>query len=91
MRINGPATICLLASSLVNAFPTPEETSYFNEATSTLPTVASIETEVALDQLAELAKFASDASQNALTSTSKQKRGLCTPSKLSIRREWSVI
>jgi len=54
MRINSPATICLLASSLVNAFPTPEKTpalsSYFNEATSTLPTVASTETEVALDR-----------------------------------------
>lgn len=25
MRINGPATICLLASSLVDAFPAPQE------------------------------------------------------------------
>jgi tyrosinase len=95
MRINGAAIICLLASSLVHAFPAPREkpalSSDFDEATVTLPSVASAETEVALDQLAELAKFASDVSQNALTSTSKQKRGPCTLSKLSIRREWSVI
>ena len=95
MRINGPATICLLASSLVDAFPAPQENpallSDYDEATATLPKVASAETELALDQLAQLAKFASDVSQNALTSTSKQKSDSCPPSKLSIRREWSVM
>ena len=95
MRFNGPATICLLANSIVNLFPAPQEnlapSSNSDQASAALPIVASAETDVALDQLAELAKFASDVSQNALTSTSKQNRGIFTPFKLSIRKEWSVV
>jgi len=70
MRFNAPATICLWASTVVNAFPAPQENStlasIFNEAMAILPNVASTEMAVALDQLAKLTKFASDASQNAL-------------------------
>lgn len=89
MRFTTPAALCLLVAGFSNAHHAPQETS--DEIAATLPTVASTEATIAIDQLAELAKFASDASQDALSSSYKQKRGLCTPSNLSIRREWYPI
>ena len=87
MRLNTPTTLCLLAVSVANALPAPQD----DAATATLPIVASKDTSVALGQLAQLADFASENTKEALGADSTQKRGLCTPSKLSVRREWSVV
>lgn len=87
MRFDVATTFCLLATNLATAFPaTKNESSAL--ATAKLPTVASKEIDVALEQLAELANFASENAKESLGADGKQKRGLCTPSKLSIRREW---
>ena len=88
MRFDTSTRLCLLAASFANALPAPQED--YVSATPTLPTVASKETNVALDQLAELAKFALDNTKDFLDANSKQKRGLCSLSNLSIRKEWYV-
>lgn len=89
MHFNTPAVICLMAARVAYAFPAPQETA--DEVLATLPTVGLTDPATSLDLLVELAKFASDASRKALESSNKQKRGLCTPFNLSIRREWYSI
>lgn len=83
MRFDKSTALCSLAASVANAFPAPQEHASVS-ATATLPTVASKETSIALDQLAALARFASDMTRESFETSSKQKRGLCTPSKLSV-------
>ncbi|KAF2192260.1 Di-copper centre-containing protein [Zopfia rhizophila CBS 207.26] len=96
MRLNTPVALCLLAGSLSNALPAPQEnpttTTLSDGATTTLPTAASKDTAVASDQLEQLASFAQDqASASLADSSSKQKRGSCTLGNLAIRREWGSL
>ena len=90
MLLAASTLLCLLAVNSANAFPALHDDALVSAA-STLPTVASEEASVASEQLAELAKFAVSNTKASLDANNKQKRGLCTSSNLSIRREWYNI
>jgi len=88
MRFNSHVALGLLASTLSNAIPTPQD----EPSADALPTSASSDISEASDQLAQLLEFAQSITNATLEeSSSKAKRGGCTLSKLSVRREWYVF
>lgn len=85
MHLNAPLTVALLYGVVASA----ATTTLSSNATATLPTAASTDTAVAIDQLDDLAFFAAQQANSSVASTSsKNKRGACTLSNLAIRREW---
>jgi tyrosinase len=96
MHLNTHVALCLLASTLSSAIPTPQDepavtTTLSDGATTTLPAAASSDTAVASDQLDQLAAFAQEEANSSLEGAStKQKRGACTLGNLAIRQEWYV-
>lgn len=80
MRFDISTLLCLLAADLAHGLSATHEYA--------LPTVASKDSSIALNQLAELAKFAKDQTESNLNTNSRHKRGICNPGNLSIRREW---
>ncbi|KAF1975455.1 Di-copper centre-containing protein [Bimuria novae-zelandiae CBS 107.79] len=84
MRLNTSVALCLLAA-VSNAIPTPQE----EISPADLPTEASpVETE-ANDQLAQLAEFAAQTTNETLAQN--EKRGGCSLWNVSVRREWSAL
>ena len=96
MHINTHVALALLAGTLSNALPSPQEpvatTTLADGATTTLPAVPATDTAAAIDQLAQLANFAQDIANSTLeeAAASKKRAGGCYPWNLSIRREWYV-
>jgi tyrosinase len=96
MRLNTHVALCLLASTLSDALPSPQDessatTTLSDGATTTLPVAASTNTAVASDQLDQLAAFAQEEVKASLEgATRKQKRGGCTLGNLAVRQEWYV-
>jgi tyrosinase len=87
MRFNSHVALTLLASTLTNAVPTPQA----EPSDDSLPTSASSNVSEASEQLAQLLEFAQSAANASLEeNSSKAKRGGCTLSKLTVRREWYV-
>ncbi|KAF2007260.1 Di-copper centre-containing protein [Amniculicola lignicola CBS 123094] len=83
MRFAIPIVLSLLAGTLSIALP--------QELTTTaIPVAASSDVDEATDQLAQLSEFAKE-QVNAVLEHSKNKRGGCTLSKLSIRKEWGSL
>lgn len=80
MLLLTPTLLCLLAANSAIALP----------ADPALPTIASQETSIALEQLARLANFAASNTRDSLDTKSKQKRTRCTPANLFVRKEWYV-
>ncbi|KAJ8105574.1 hypothetical protein OPT61_g10091 [Boeremia exigua] len=90
MRFDTPMLLVLLNSNLANALPATWDNALVSSA-STLPRVASQDPSIALDQLAKLTSFANKQTQDSLNVCRKPKHGLCTPSKLLVRREWGTL
>lgn len=94
MRLNTPAALCLLAGAVANAIPTPQNepatttTTLADGATATIPTSPATDTAEASQQLDQLAEFAQAAANATLQQNSKQKRGGCSIFNVSVRREW---
>ncbi|KAF2691729.1 Di-copper centre-containing protein [Lentithecium fluviatile CBS 122367] len=88
MLFTSQVALGLLAGTLANAIPTPQD-----EATTTsLPTAASTDVAEASEQLAQLAEYAQGLVNDTLEeSSSKRKRGGCTLSNLAVRREWGTL
>ncbi|KAF2752065.1 Di-copper centre-containing protein [Sporormia fimetaria CBS 119925] len=86
MRFTNSAALCLLAGSLTHAFPAPQETA----PELPLPTEASTNIPVALDQLDQLAAFAQQEVEQELEAASK-KRGSCNIFNVAVRREWGLL
>ncbi|KAF2806513.1 putative tyrosinase [Mytilinidion resinicola] len=98
MRVSILSALTLLFRALASAAPAPvpqeavSTTTLPDGATTVLPVVASTNTSVASDQLDDLASFAADYTNSTFNeASSKQKRGGCTLSNLSIRREWGTL
>jgi tyrosinase len=81
MRLTTSVALCLVAS-LSNAVPTPQE----DASAANLPTQASSDESQASDQLAQLAQFAGQRTNETLAEN--EKRDGCSLGNLSIRREW---
>lgn len=81
MRFTTSVALCLVAS-LSNAIPTPQA----EGSGVDLPTQASPDEAQALEQVAELAAFAAQTTNETIEA--KKKRDGCTLAKLSVRREW---
>jgi hypothetical protein len=85
MRFTSHVALGLLASTLSNALPTPQD----EPSADSLPTSASSDVSEASKQLAELLAFAQSAANATLEeNSSKAKRGGCTLSNVSVRKEW---
>ncbi|KAF2708625.1 Di-copper centre-containing protein [Pleomassaria siparia CBS 279.74] len=100
MRFASHVVLCVVASTLSTALPAPQEepsptVTLADGATTTLPTAASTDIAVAIDQLEQLANFAQDEVNASLedTTTGKrmQKRGTCNRKTLAVRREWGSL
>ena len=81
MRFTTSVALCLVAS-LSNAIPTPQT----DGSGADLPTQASPNEAQALEQLAQLAAFAGQTTNETLAAN--QKRDGCSLGKLVVRREW---
>jgi tyrosinase len=81
MRLTTSMALCLVAA-LSNAIPTPQE----DASAANLPTQASPDESQASDQLAQLAEFAGQTTNETLAEN--EKRDGCSLGNLSIRREW---
>jgi tyrosinase len=81
MRLTSSVALCLLAA-VSNAIPTPQE----DPSSASLPTEASSDETQAQDQLAQLAEFAAQSTNETLSQN--EKRGGCSLWNLSVRREW---
>lgn len=81
MRLTTSVALCLVAT-LSNAIPTPQE----EASGAILPAQASPDESQASDQLAQLAQFAGQSTNDTLSQN--EKRGGCSLWNLSVRREW---
>ena len=93
MRFSSPVALSLLAGSLSNALPAPQDapTSTVSAAPSTITfTDASSDTAVATSQLDDLAAFAQQ-QVNATLAQNDKKRGTCNLSNVAVRREWNSL
>ncbi|KAK7189425.1 hypothetical protein DPSP01_001414 [Paraphaeosphaeria sporulosa] len=84
MRFTTSVALCLVAA-LSNAIPTPQT----DGSAADLPTQASPDEAQALEQLAQLAEFAGQTTNETLAAN--KKRDGCSLGNLSIRREWSTL
>lgn len=99
MRFISSVAITLAAGSLSNALPAPQEEPTTTSTivstttvveTSALPTEASSDPAVAIDQLAQLAQFAQQQANSTLEANAS-KRGTCNISNVAVRREWGSL
>lgn len=81
MRFTTSVALCLVAA-LSNAIPTPQE----DGSATNLPTQASSDEAQANEQLAQLAGFAGQTTNETLAAN--EKRDGCSLGNLSVRREW---
>ncbi|KAF2109160.1 hypothetical protein BDV96DRAFT_502938 [Lophiotrema nucula] len=92
MRLIKSVALGLLAGTLSNALPAPQDptTTVSSEASSTLPATASSDTAVASDQLDQLATYAQEQANATLQNDSK-KRSECNIFNVAVRREWGSL
>lgn len=84
MRFNSHVALGLLAGTLTTAIPTPQQ----EDPSAPLPTAPSSDVNEATTQLEQLLEYAQSTVNSTLEANSKAKRGGCTLSTLSVRREW---
>ncbi|KAF2440766.1 Di-copper centre-containing protein [Karstenula rhodostoma CBS 690.94] len=84
MRFTTSVALCLVAA-LSTAIPTPQK----DGSAATLPTQASSDEAQANEQLAQLAEFAGQTTNETLAAN--EKRDGCSLGNLSVRREWSAL
>jgi tyrosinase len=99
MRFTSSVALTLLAGTLSNALPAPQDeaTSTLTASTTTtviqtsaLPTAASDDTTVATEQIEQLAQFALQEANATLTNNAS-KRGSCNINNVAVRREWGAL
>ncbi|KAH6638846.1 hypothetical protein C7974DRAFT_122363 [Boeremia exigua] len=93
MRFSSPLALSLLAGTLSNALPAPQDTPTSTvSAASASPTFteASSDTAAAADQLNELSSFAQQ-QVNATLAENSNKRGTCNIFNVAVRREWGAL
>jgi tyrosinase len=99
MRFTSPLAFSLIAGTLSNALPAPQdETTSILVATSTttviqtsaLPTAASSDATTASEQIDQLAQFAQQQA-NATLQDNSAKRGSCNIFNVAVRREWGSL
>jgi tyrosinase len=90
MRLSSSLALTLLAGTLSNALPAPQDepTSTLDQAS--LPTAASTDPSVASEQLDQLSKFAQQ-QVNAALEDNSSKRGTCNTFNVAVRREWNAL
>lgn len=93
MRFSSPLAFSLLAGTLSNALPAPQDKS--SSTVSAPPssitfTAASTDAAVAADQLDRLSDFAQQ-QVNASLAENNSKRGGCNLSNVAVRREWNSL
>ena len=90
MRFNSPLALALIAGTLSNALPAPQEDTTSTIDQASLPTAASSNPSVASDQIDELAQFAQQQA-NATLADNASKRGTCNIFNVAVRREWNAL
>ena len=90
MRATQLLSLALSGAGLVAAVPKPQDSQPTTaaDAQDDLPTTASPDPNVALDQLAQLGQYANLATTEALGNGTSSKRAPCTPANLKVRRNW---
>ncbi|KAF9735418.1 hypothetical protein PMIN06_002598 [Paraphaeosphaeria minitans] len=84
MRFTTSVALCLVAA-LSNAAPTPQT----DGSAADLPTQASPDEAQAVEQIAQLAQFAGQTTNETLAANTK--RDGCSLGNISVRREWSTL
>lgn len=77
-----------MTSVLASPLPQEADVSTTGIETQEIPTEASSDPDIALEQLNLLLEAATNATNEIVESGELQKRGTCTLANLSIRREW---
>lgn len=91
MRFVSSVALTLAAGTLSNALPAPQEpTSTSTIDPATLPTEASNDPSVAIDQVAQLVQFAQQQANSTLEDNAS-KRGTCNIYNVAVRREWGSL
>jgi tyrosinase len=90
MRFTSSVALTLLAGTLSNALPAPQEAATSTIPASALPTVASQDTATATEQIDQLALFAAQQA-NATLENNSAKRGSCNIFNVAVRREWGAL
>jgi hypothetical protein len=81
-------SLALSGAALVAAIPRPQAAETTSESSDDLPTSAAADPVVALDQLEQLADFATLATNELLGNGTTAKRAPCTLANLRVRRNW---
>ncbi|EDU44897.1 tyrosinase central domain protein [Pyrenophora tritici-repentis] len=87
MRFSSPLALALLAGTLSNALPAPQDSTL---EPSALPTEASSDASTASGQIEKLVAYAQQQAEAELKANSK-KRGTCNKNNIAVRREWSAL
>jgi tyrosinase len=90
MRFNSPLALTLIAGTLSNALPAPQDAATSTIAQASLPTAASSNPSVASEQVDELAQYAQQLANATLTDNAS-KRGTCNINTVAVRREWNSL
>jgi tyrosinase len=90
MRFTSPLVLSLIAGTLSNALPAPQDEATSTIAQASLPTAASSSPSVASEQVDELAQFAQQQA-NATLADNASKRGTCNIFTVAVRREWGSL
>jgi tyrosinase len=90
MRFTSSVALTLLAGTLSNALPAPQEAATSTIPASALPTAASQDTATATEQIDQLALFAAQQANATLTNNGA-KRGSCNINNVAVRREWGAL
>jgi tyrosinase len=90
MRFNSPLGLVLVAGTLSNALPAPQDEPTSTIVQASLPTAASTNPSIASDQIDELAQFAQQQANASLTDNAS-KRGTCNIFNVAVRREWKSL
>lgn len=87
MRFNSPLALAVLAGTLSNALPAPQNAPV---DPSSLPTSASSDPAIASEQLDQLFAFAQQQANDDLAASSS-KRATCNKNTVAVRKEWNAL